>query len=127
LGPATHFTRQDGCLRDDDINLRIRCRLPTETEAHGAQADLLRHAHGREHRRKLDPAGMARRTRRCRDAVESCYLRADHADEGHVEGVRQAMLGMAVQHNAIAEVILQRAPEAIPQRTNALHRRQILR
>ena len=37
------------------------------------------------------------------------------------------MCGMAIKHDAITKLILQRAPEAITQNLDALHRFQVLR
>src|SRR5262245_42900585 len=55
------------------------------------------------------------------------YLGTDTADEGDVEGVRQAVRGMTVENHAVPELLLQALPEAVAQGAHAMHRRKIAR
>ncbi len=72
------------------------------------------------------PCGRPNRSRpRHRRAVGESPSRP--ADEGHVEGVGKAMLRMAVQHDAVAEALLQPLPEAVAQAADAGHRCEVLR
>ena len=91
-------------------------RCTPEAEADGAHAHFGRDAHRLQHRRQLDAAGVTCRSRRGRDAIEPRqYLGADPADEGNIERVRQAMRGMAVEDDAIAESLLQLLPKMVAQ------------
>jgi hypothetical protein len=70
---------------------------------------------------------MARGTRRCGDlghCLEKCS--AHTADERDVERVRQTPIGMAVQHDAIAEPSLEAIPEEVSQPLHLGYETQVL-
>jgi hypothetical protein len=76
----------------------------SEAETDGAFANLRRHAHRLELRRKLHASGMTRRARRgCYPFQPRQYLAADLADEGDIERVRQTMYRMAVEEHAFSK------------------------
>src|SRR5260370_291381 len=89
----------------------VRRGAPSQTETDRSHSNSLGYAHGGENGRELDPPRMARRTRRCCNTVQlPQYVRANLADERHVESVGQPLCGVAIEHDAIAESILQRPP-----------------
>ena len=82
-------------------------------------------AHRLQNRRQFDAAGMTCRSSRGGNTIEPRqYLGADLADERNIERVRQAVHGMAVESDAIAESLLQSMPEVIAQGAHPIHRLQ---
>src|SRR5579859_737924 len=113
-------------LRNDSVNL-LGGRPASEAETHGALPHLRRHSHRRQRRRHLHPALMASRAGRGGDALERAQdFGADAADKSDIESVGQAMLGVPVQHDTVAERRMQLIPETVAQGLHGGHRREVL-
>ena len=101
----------------------VRRGVPSQAETDRSHSDRSRARPSRRERARVRSAPNGRpNPSMLRHRQLSQYVRADPADERHVEGVGQPMRGMAVKHDAIAEPILQRLPEAIAQGLDAFHR-----
>ena len=97
-------------MRDDVLDL-VLGRAAPQAEADSAHADLGSDTHGLENRRQGDLTGMASRTCRCGDVRHPREdVGADVAAERDIERIRQTVLGMAIEDNAIAEHGLEAVP-----------------
>ena len=105
-----HGAQDSGDVGNGGVDFRFG-RRSAETEADRPHAHLGRDSHGLENRRQLDMAAVARGPRRGGNTIKPRKeIRANLADEGDVGGVGQPELRMPIQHNAIAEVGLQKRP-----------------